>query len=179
MLSDFLDFFADGLATESRIVARFNFVYMEQGRKSPGSAAVSEATFREVLEHLRAEFSPAQVFVGGKSYGGRMASHIAAGGAAVDGLVYLGYPLHAPGRPDKLRDEHLYGIQHPMLFVEGTRDPFCPLDTLRGVMERIPRADLLVVDDGDHSLKVRKSSGRSTEQAWAGAVRGIAEWLDR
>jgi hypothetical protein len=179
MDSDFMDFFAAELKSKERAIARFNFAYMEQGRKTPGPAKVSEQTFREVVDHLKGSLAPEQVFIGGKSYGGRMASHIAAQGAGVDGLVFLGYPLHAPGRPENLRDEHLYAIDVPMLFVEGTRDPFCPLGTLEKVRARIKSSDLVVVDDGDHSLKVRKSSGRDTQTAWRHAAASNAEWLER
>lgn len=176
--SDFMEFFARELATPERAVARFNFAYMEQGRKTPGPPTISEQTYRDVLDHLKAELAPKQSFIGGKSYGGRMASHIAAQGAEVDGLVFLGYPLHAPGRPDNIRDAHLRDITTRMLFVEGTRDPFCPLETLQKVLKKIPApTQVLVVDDGDHSLKVRKSSGRSTQEAWRDAARGISEWL--
>jgi predicted alpha/beta-hydrolase family hydrolase len=178
--SDFMQFFASELTTEQRAVARFNFVYMEQGRKTPGPARVSEQTFTEVLDHLESTLEPGETFIGGKSYGGRMASHVAAQGADVDGLVFLGYPLHAPGRPENIRDEHLRDIRSPMLFVEGTRDPFCPLDTLARSLEKVTApTEVLVVDDGDHSLKVKKSSGRSTQDAWSEAVLGISEWLDR
>jgi len=176
--SDFMEFFARELSSTKRAVARFNFVYMEQGRKSPGAPKASEETFREVLGHLRTELTPAEVFIGGKSYGGRMASHIAAQDVKVDGLVFLGYPLHAPGRPENMRDAHLRDIDARMLFVEGTRDPFCPLETLRKVMSKLTApAELMIVEDGDHSLKVRKSSGRSTEDAWREAAIGISEWL--
>lgn len=179
MDSDFMEFFSDALSTKDRVVARFNFVYMERGRRTPGPAKVSEATFTEVVEHLRSSLRPRRVFIGGKSYGGRIASHIAAAGVPVDGLVSLGYPLHAPGKPENIRDAHLSGITAPMLFVEGTRDPFCPLRTLETVLEKVPAtAEVLVVEDGDHSLKVRKSSGRTTEQAWAQAAHEISEWLD-
>lgn len=178
MDSDFMEFFANELATGSRAVARFNFSYMEQGRRSPGAASASERDCNEVLDHLREELSPEKVFIGGKSYGGRIASHIAAQGTEVDGLVFLGYPLHAPGRPDKLRDAHLRDIRSRMLFVEGTRDPFCPLETLSKVLGNLHApSEVLVVEDGDHSLKVRKSSGRSTQDAWRAAARGISEWL--
>ena len=178
MDSEFMQFFARELASKSRAVARFNFVYMEQGRKTPGPASVSEQTFKDVLDHLKGHLSPARVFIGGKSYGGRMASHIAAQGTEVDGLVFLGYPLHAPGRPDKLRDAHLSYITARMLFVEGTRDPFCPLETLTRVVAKLEApSEVLVVEDGDHSLKVRKSSGRSTPDAWREAAVGISEWL--
>ena len=175
--SDFMDFFAGALSTDSRAVARFNFAYIEQGRRSPGSPKASEETYAAVLHHLRKELSPTRLFVGGKSYGGRMASHLAAHGAELDGLVFLGYPLHAPGRPENIRDEHLKDITVPMLFVEGTRDPFCPLPTLEKVRKKLPRTDLIVVEDGDHSLQVRKASGRSTKEAWAAAAAQISEWL--
>jgi predicted alpha/beta-hydrolase family hydrolase len=180
MESDFMDFFAQALATDRRAVARFNFVYMEQGRRSPGSPKASEETFTAVVDHLRSKLEPGKILIGGKSYGGRMASHIAAGGVEVDGLVFLGYPLHAPGRPENIRAAHLSEITAPMLFVEGTRDPFCPLETLRGVLQNLSApTELIVVEDGDHSLKVRKSSGRDTEQAWGEAAAGISEWLER
>ena len=178
MDSDFMDFFAGALTTDRRAVARFNFAYMEQGRRSPASPKASEETYAAVLQHLRTELSPPKLFIGGKSYGGRMASHLAAHGAEIDGLVFLGYPLHAPGRPENIRDEHLKDIAAPMLFVEGTRDPFCPLETLEMVRRKLTRTDLIVVEDGDHSLKVRKAGGRSTEEAWAEAATRIAEWLD-
>ncbi|MEA2451442.1 MAG: uncharacterized protein QOG04_152 [Actinomycetota bacterium] len=176
--SDFMEFFAAGLVTDKRAVVRFNFVYMEQGRKSPGPPKASEQTFIEVIEHLRGELSPKQLFIGGKSYGGRMASHVAAQGIDVDGLVFLGYPLHAPGRPENIRDAHLYDIRARMLFVEGTRDPFCPVPTLRKVLKKITApTELVIVEDGDHSLKVPKSSGRTTKDAWNEAIASIASWL--
>lgn len=180
MDSDFMEYFASALTTKERAVARFNFVYMEQGRRSPGPAKASEVTFTEVVEHLRSRFKPRRVFIGGKSYGGRMASHIAAAGVPVDGLVFLGYPLHAPGKPENIRDAHLSDITAPMLFVEGTRDPFCPLGTLQTALKKAQApTEVLVVQDGDHSLKVPKSSGRTTEDAWAQAAVEISEWLNR
>lgn len=178
--SDFMEFFAQALTTKTRAVARFNFSYMEQGRRSPDRQPVSEKTYGEVIEHLRASLSPKTLFIGGKSYGGRMASHVAAAGTKVDGLVFLGYPLHAPGRPDRIRDSHLTDVSCPMVFVAGTRDPFCPLETLAKVMKKLAAStELIVVEDGDHSLKVRKSSGRSTEQAWSDAADAIETWLER
>ena len=178
MDSDFMAFFARSLAGDTRAVARFNFPYMEQGRRSPGSAKASESEFDDVIEHLRDSLSPDRVFIGGTSYGGRMASHIVAAGTEAAGLIFLGYPLHPPGRPENIRDAHLYGIEIPMLFVEGTRDPFCPLPTLHKVMAKVPHAEVVVIDDGDHSLKVRKSSGRDTETAWTEASAAIASWME-
>ena len=158
-------------------MCRFNFAYQEQGRRSPDRAPVLEATYREVLDSLAKEREGKRLIAGGKSMGGRIASQVAAGGYELDGLLYLGYPLHPPGKPERIRDEHLYGITAPMLFVEGTRDPFCPLETLAGVRSRIPRAELAVIDGGDHSFKVPKSSGRSTAQAWDEVVARATEWV--
>jgi predicted alpha/beta-hydrolase family hydrolase len=110
--------------------------------------------------------------------GGRIASYVGTT-TDVSGLVFLGYPLHPPGRPDRMRDAHLAEVRAPMLFVEGTRDPFCPLDTLETVRARLPRSSLVVIEDGDHSFKVRKSSGRSTRDAWDEAVDAVASWVNQ
>jgi predicted alpha/beta-hydrolase family hydrolase len=176
MTSDYMQHFAQGLADERMTVCRFNFLYLEAGKKAPDRQQVLEDTYRAVLDFLRSQHAPRRVFLGGKSMGGRIASHIAATGSACDGLIFLGYPLHPPGRPDRIRDAHLADVEAPMLFVEGTRDPFCPLDTLRGVIRSL-NADLVVIEDGDHSLKVRKSSGRSTPEAWDEAVAAIGDWV--
>ena len=175
---EFMAYFAAALAEGGVRVVRFNFLYMEAGKKTPDRAPVLESTYRAVLESVASPGGRAP-FIGGKSMGGRIGTHLAAEGADISGVVLLGYPLHPPGRPEKIRDEHLYKITVPMLFVEGTRDPFCPLDTFAGVREKLPTSELLIVDDGDHSLKVRKSSGRSTKEAWTEAVTGIAEWMQK
>ena len=179
MRHEFMEVFASGLAARAVRVVRFNFAYAEQGRKSPDRQPVLEDTYRAVVDHVRATMGPNKLVLGGKSMGGRIASHIVASGTEADGLVFLGYPLHPPGRPDRVRDAHLYEVTAPMLFVEGTRDPFCPLETLEGVRAKITApTELFVVDDGDHSLKVRKSSGRSTPEAWQAAIAAIADWVE-
>ena len=178
MSSDYMEHFARGLATDSVAVCRFNFLYSEAGKRAPDRQLVLEDTYRAVVDSLRAGGVAQRVFLGGKSMGGRIASNIVASGTQCDGLVFLGYPLHPPGRPDRMRDEHLAQIEPPMLFVEGTRDPFCPLDTLRQVIRaRSLHAEVVVIEDGDHSLKVRKSSGRSTPEAWDEAVTAISRWI--
>lgn len=174
---EYMDFFAHGLAEQGLEVVRFNFLYTEVGRKSPDRQPVLEGTYRALVDHVR-KASPARVYLGGKSMGGRIASHIAASGTECDGLVFLGYPLHPPGRPERMRDEHLADVRAPMLFVEGTRDPFCPLETLDKVIaKRKLDATVHVVTDGDHSHKVRKSSGRTTKEAWTEAIAAIADWI--
>jgi predicted alpha/beta-hydrolase family hydrolase len=178
MEADFMKHVAIGIAGAGIEVCRFNFAYMEAGRKVPDRQAVLEGTFSAVVEALRSRGSPPKkVVVGGKSMGGRIASHLAAEGADVDGVLFHGYPLHPPGRPDRIRDAHLAQISTPMLFVEGTRDPFCPLDTLASVRRKLPMSSLVVIDDGDHSFKVRKSSGRTTAQAWDEVVKASVDWL--
>lgn len=178
MTSDYMEYFARGLASDDRAVCRFNFLYAERGKRAPDKQAVLEQTYGRAVEHVRAQ-SPEHIFIGGKSLGGRIASHVAAGTHEVDGLVFLGYPLHPPGRPDRIRDAHLASIAAPMLFVEGTRDPFCPLDTLSEVIARGHlEAEVVVIDDGDHSLKVRKTSGRTTLEAWDEAIVAIDVWLE-
>ena len=174
----FMSAVAAGLAAEGIGVLRFNFLYSEQSRKAPDRQPVLQATFADVAEHARSVHSPAGLFLGGKSMGGRIASHLVAAGDPSDGLVFLGYPLHPPGRPDRIRDAHLYDIAVPMLFVEGTRDPFCPLDTLTEVRRRIAAPnDLVVIDDGDHSFRVRKSQGRTNAEALDEVIRATAGWL--
>lgn len=176
--SSFMAHMAGGLADAGIDVCRFNFLYAERGRRTPDRTAVLEETYRAVLESARAARPGARLFIGGKSMGGRIASHLAAAGEPVDGLVFLGYPLHPPGKPERRRVEHLGGIRVPMLFVEGTRDPFCPLETLEKVLaDLVAETTVAVIDDGDHSFKVRKSSGRSTEEAWGEAVSAVADWM--
>ena len=180
MNHEFMAYFAEELGSDSLAVARFNFRYIEAGRRSPDKQPVLEDTYRDVVQEIIDDRSLQRLFIGGKSMGGRIGSHIVASGTKANGLVYLGYPLHPPGRPERIRDVHLGDIKAPQLFVEGTRDPFCPLDTLAEVIgKRKLKADVVVIDDGDHSLKVRKSSGRSTKQAWDEAIEAITTWIGR
>jgi predicted alpha/beta-hydrolase family hydrolase len=180
MHSDFMSFVADGVAAEGFCVCRFNFPYAEAGRRSPDKQAVLEATWRAAIERIGGIAAERPVVVGGKSVGGRIASHVVAAGEPAAGLVFLGYPLHPPGKPERIRAEHLGHIKVPMLFVEGTRDPFCPLETLEGVVASLD-ADVLVesIPDGDHSFRVRSASGRSTRQSWAEVTSAVARWLGR
>ncbi len=137
---------------------RFNFPYKEAGRKAPDPEATLRATWLAAFDAGRERVGAGMpVFAGGKSMGGRYASMCSADGMPAAGLVFLGYPLHAPGRPDKARDEHLYGIEAPMLFIEGTRDPFVnPLDQLKEILAKLgDRAVLHEIADGDHSFRVK------------------------
>lgn len=170
---------AEGIAATGIGVLRFNFSYVEQARKAPDRQSVLEQTFVDVVAAARDRSPESLLFLGGKSMGGRIASHLAASGEPCAGLVLLGYPLHPPGRPERIRDSHLYEIKAPMLFVEGTRDPFCPLDRLAEVRTHLPNSDLAVIEDGDHSFRVRKASGRSNEEALNEVVQAASTWIRR
>lgn len=179
MRSDFMDFQANALTGAGLRCLRFEFPYMQAGRKAPDKAAVLEETWRAVAEEARATAGDRPLVLGGKSMGGRIASQAVATGATADGLVFHGYPLHPPGRPDRIRKAHLPDVRVPMLFVEGTRDSFCPLDTLQDVIaETKIDATVAVIDGGDHSFKVRASSGRSTKEAWAEVAERTVAWID-
>jgi uncharacterized protein len=175
---EFMEHVARVLAGAGILVQRFNFPYAEKGRRSPDPQGALESTYRAAADALKTR-TKAPVVLSGKSMGGRIASHLVAGGYECDGLIFFGYPLHPPGKPDRLRDEHLYGIATRMLFIEGSRDPFCPLDTLARVRARIPSSDLAVIDDGDHSFRVRKTSGRATSDAWDEVATAASEWARR
>jgi uncharacterized protein len=167
-----------GLARQHLKICRFNFAYTEQGRRSPDRQPVLEQTYKEVIRSLGRFIGDGPLFLGGKSMGGRIASHIVAEGEPAAGLIFLGYPLHPPGRPDRIRDAHLSAIQVPMLFVEGTRDPFCPLPTLERAIGKLEApTKVAIIEDGDHSFKVPKTSGRSTEAAWEEVIAAVAAWL--
>jgi predicted alpha/beta-hydrolase family hydrolase len=142
----------------------FDFPYMRAGRKVPDTGPVLEDALREAIAACRgyAGLENNALVIGGKSMGGRIASQVAAGPEAVGslaGLVFLGYPLHPPGRPDQRRDRHLPRIGAPMLFVQGSRDAFGTPDELRPVLATLTApADLLVVEGGDHSFTVSRNA---------------------
>jgi uncharacterized protein len=168
---------AEGLAARGITVLRFNFLYKELGKKAPDAMPKLELVYRAAIEALRAR-KPKRLFIGGKSMGGRVASMLAAKDAKCDGLVFLGYPLHPAGKPEKLRDAHLPQIKAPMLFLGGTRDALCDLALLRPVLARLgKRAALHTVEGGDHSFDLLKSAGRTRESVHAELITTIHEWI--
>lgn len=177
---------AEGLAARGVDTVTFDFPYMEAKRRVPDRAPVLEQAYLAVIREVRGlpGIGARQVFVGGKSMGGRMASHVAARHATVAGplagLVFLGYPLHPPGRLDQLRDAHLPDIAAPMLFVQGERDTFGTPDELRPVLARLSApAELMVVDGGDHSFAVPRATGRSAANVRDQVLDGIVAWMRR
>ena len=179
--SDFIVRFAHGLAARGIDVITFNFLYREQGRRIPDPNDRLEACWRAVIDAVRERMKSGahELAIGGKSMGGRIASQVAASGVGdLAGLVFLGYPLHPPGRPDRLRAKHLPDIKAPMLFVQGSRDTFGTPDELRPIIAPLePPADLYVVGGGDHSFKVRKGAGVSQENVYRAIQDHIAAWL--
>ena len=165
---------ARALAERGITTATFDFPYMAAGRSVPDKAPVLEASWREAIAAARAHdaFTGKPLFIGGKSMGGRIASHVAAQGVdGIAGLVYLGYPLHPPGRPDQRRDKHLPSIAQPMLFVQGTRDLFGTAAEIQQLLPALnPRARLFEVTDGDHSFKVRVKIAGKTQEAVLAAI---------
>ena len=152
----FLVSFTRGMNDGGVATLRFNFPYREQGKKAPNPERVLRATWLAAFgEAVSRSASGARVLAGGKSLGGRIASLVVADGMPAAGLVFLGYPLHPPGDPTSVRDEHLYRIGVPMLFLQGTRDPFAQTDRLAPVLSRLGgRASLVPFEGGDHSFHV-------------------------
>jgi predicted alpha/beta-hydrolase family hydrolase len=176
MNNPFLCAVHEGLAERGYLSVKFNFPYTEGGRRAPDRAPVLEDCYRHVVAAMRSR-APGRIVIGGKSMGGRMASHLAAQGEEVSGLIFLGYPLHPPGKVEQLRVAHLPKIRVPMLFLAGTRDPLCRLDLLQQMLTHL-HADLHVIDGGDHSFNVPKRMKRATRDVWDEIIRVSAEWLD-
>jgi predicted alpha/beta-hydrolase family hydrolase len=169
---------ATGLAQRGVAVATFDFPYMASGRGAPDKPEILERSWREAIDAAHGKFGSLPLYIGGKSMGGRIASQVAAQGhPAIAGLVFLGYPLHPPGRPDQRRDAHLPAIQQPMLFVQGTRDAFGTSDEIRALLPRLRRASLHEVAGGDHSFKVPGRGAPKPEAVLAAVLDAVRAWI--
>jgi len=157
---------------------RFNFPYMEQGRKSPGSPNSNIETWRLVIEHIREKY-PEPIFLSGKSYGGRMASHLLATNPNenLKGIIYYGFPLHAPGKDSKDRANHLSEIMVPQLFMQGSKDKLANLDLMKEVIENLSNSKMEVIEDGDHSFNVPKRIGKTKEQVITFLATSSSQWI--
>ena len=178
----FLARIADALAARDIATFRYEFPYMQARKQRPDPPAVAEATVRDAVAEAARVAPGLPIFAGGKSFGGRMTSQAQASAPlpGVRGLVFLGFPLHPPGRPATARAEHLSQVQVPMLFLQGTRDEFAQLDLLRGVVESLgKRATLHVIEAGDHSFKVpKKRVGKSETDVMQELAETISQWLE-
>jgi predicted alpha/beta-hydrolase family hydrolase len=182
----FMTAMAAQLAARGLDVVTFDFSYLHERRKVPDRAPALEACFANVIDWAtaRREFSGHRLLIGGKSMGGRMATHLAAAdlvahdgaGPPLSGVVALGYPLHPPGKPQQLRSAHLTAIRTPLLIVQGSRDTFGTPDELRPVIETMPGpVTLHVVAGGDHSFTVARSPRDGVLSAVADIVAGWAD----
>jgi predicted alpha/beta-hydrolase family hydrolase len=175
--------FARGLSERGLDVLTFNFLYMQQGRRMPDRVPqlveCYEAAIAAARHHLAS--ARARLFIGGKSMGGRAATHVAAGSRAltISGLVLLGYPLHPPGRPDQLRDAHLPDVKRPMLFVQGTRDAFGTPAELASIIQQLsPLPTLHAVEGGDHSFKIAgRDAARNQPAVYSQIQDAIVDWV--
>jgi uncharacterized protein len=183
-----LAYLAAYLAETGRaMVVRFNFPYVERGVTSPDPRAVLESTFLRVYGHVVDELAApgTPVFVGGKSLGGRAAAELVSrrhegDGLLAAGLIVLGYPLHAMGKPDRLFTEPLRHMDIPSLFCIGTRDSLCDPELLRPVLAGLDHpGELYVVEGGDHSLHLPRSSGRQPEDSYPAVAQEVAAFIER
>lgn len=183
--SPFMRRVAAGLAEAGVPVLTFDFPYMANGRKLPDKAPVLEAAFRRAVEAVRDHAGPGLrgIAVGGKSLGGRMATHLAAapevwpGGPPLVGAVAFGYPLRPPGPRASDRVSHLPRLSVPTLVVQGTRDPFGGPDDVRAAATAAPMVEVYPVETGDHSLKTLASTGRRPAETERRIVSDVAAWL--
>jgi len=177
----FLEHLAATLGAHGIAMLRYNFLYMEAGKGRVDPPALAHAAVRAAVAAARAHGLP--LLAGGKSFGGRMTSQTQAAEPlpGVRGLAFFGFPLHPPGKPDTARADHLDQVRIPSLFLQGTRDEFAQLDLLQRVVQRLgARATVHLIAGGDHSFKVKKSSGKTEQdvlQELAGVMRSWADAL--
>lgn len=179
MRHSFMNAVAAALADRGIATFRWEFPYMRDKRGRPDPPAVATAAVREAVAKAAAAAPDLPLIAGGKSFGGRMTSTAQAEEPlpGVRGLVFLGFPLHAPKRPSATRAAHLAEVQIPMLFLQGTRDDLADLTLLEPVCKKLgPRATLHIVEGGDHSFKVLKRSGRTDAETLAELADTIAAW---
>jgi predicted alpha/beta-hydrolase family hydrolase len=177
----FMESLASKLAGKSIAVFRYNFPYIENKRRSPDVPNILMSAVKSAA--LKAsELYSLHVFAGGKSLGGRMTSNAASKNMllGIKGIIFFGFPLHAPGKPSSDRAEHLYSVNSPMLFIQGTRDKLADLSLLNPVIKKIgDKASLHIIDGADHSFHVSKSSGRNDEEALDEIADAAGEWIIR
>ena len=180
MRHKFMEEIATKLAAHSIATLRYQFPYMEKRVKRPDSEAVLTDTVRAAITTAKKHAGDLILFAGGKSMGGRMTSLAAAKQPldGVRGLIYFGFPLHAAGAPGAERGKHLADIDVPMLFLQGSRDTLADLKLLKPLCRRLgEKAELFVIDGGDHSFHVLKSSGRTDGEVFDHVVQKAAVWM--
>ena len=179
MRHPFMEKLAALLATVGVATLRYEFPYMEQRKSRQDAAPVLHERVAAAAEVARQAAPELPLLAGGKSFGGRMTSQAAAEGVLlrIKGIVFFGFPLHPPNRPGTSRADHLAKVSVPMLFLQGTRDEFAPLDLLRPIGESLgSRATLHVIDGADHGFHVLKRSGRTDNEVMGELAQAVASW---
>jgi len=182
MRHHFLAQAADVFAGRGIATYRFEFPYMQAGKSRPDSPGVAESAVRKAVAAAAHAAPGLPLIAGGKSFGGRMTSQAQAHEPlpGVRGLVFLGFPLHAPGKPGTSRAEHLTSVDVPMLFLQGTRDEFAQLDLLQQVVNGLgDRATLHLIAEGDHSFNVPKRTGKTESDVMDELAQTIQQWAPR
>ena len=177
----FMENVARGLASRGIATLRYQFPYMERGSKRPDPPPLAQATVRAAVAEAQRLLPDTALIAGGKSFGGRMTSQAQAKAPleGVHGLAFLGFPLHPAGRPSQDRAEHLFEVQIPMLFLQGTRDNLASLDQLEPVCKQLGKcATLTLFADADHSFHVPARTGRKDTQVLDEVLDALAAWLD-
>jgi hypothetical protein len=180
MTHSFMTAIAEGLAERGVATLRYQFPYMEQGGKRPDPPRLAQATVRAAVAEAAKLLPKLALVAGGKSFGGRMTSQAQAEAPlpSVCGLAFLGFPLHAAGRPSEERAAHLYEVKIPMLFVQGTRDPLADIALMRKLAKALgKRATLIAIDDGDHSFHVPARTGRKDADVMVEMLDALADWI--
>jgi len=181
MLHPFMAAIANGLAERGIATLRYQFPYMEQGSKRPDAPKLAHATVRAAVAEASRLVPELALFAGGKSFGGRMTSQAQAESPlpGVRGLVFLGFPLHPAGRPSDERGKHLFAVQIPMLFMQGTRDELANLQLLQPRVEQLgARATLKLFQDADHSFRVPSRSGRKDSEVRTEMLNVFEDWIE-
>ncbi|HEY6201258.1 MAG TPA: alpha/beta family hydrolase [Candidatus Binatia bacterium] len=180
MTHRFMEAASEKLAARGVATLRYQFPYTEKGIKRPDSEATLTAAVRAAVAAAEKHAGDLPRCAGGKSMGGRMTSLAAAREplAGVRGLIFFGFPLHAAGKPSAERAKHLENVGAPLLFLQGSRDSLADLKLLKPLAARLKRAELFVVEGGDHSFHMLKSSGRSDEEVLEEAAAKAAGWID-
>jgi uncharacterized protein len=182
MAHPFMAAAADGLAERGIATLRYQFPYMEQGSKRPDAPKLAQATVRAAVAEASRLVPNLALFAGGKSFGGRMTSQAQAASPlpGVRGLVFLGFPLHAPGKPSDERGKHLFDVKIPMLFLQGTRDELANLHLMQALIKQLgARATPKLFPDADHSFHVPARTGRKDAEVRAEMLDALAEWIER
>jgi uncharacterized protein len=181
MAHPFMAAIADGLAERGIATLRYQFLYMEHGRKRPDTPKLAQATVRAAVAEASRLLPELTLVAGGKSFGGRMTSQAQAASPlpGVRGLMFLGFPLHPAGRPSDERGDHLLEIQVPMLFLQGTRDSLADTELVEALVGRLrKKATLKLYQDADHSFHVPARTGRKDAEVRTEMLDDLVDWLE-